>query len=164
MTLTPFLALKVLLLALVANGAPILGKRLLGERFAWRLDGGLRFFDGKPLLGVSKTLRGVVLSVLSCLVVGLLLGYPWYLGALFGAGSMAGDALSSFIKRRFDVPPSGRFLMLDQIPEILVPAWLCRELLGLDVFSILALAALFAVGSLVLSRVMFRLGVRDRPY
>ena len=34
MTLTVVLALKVLLLALVANAAPILGKRLLGERWS----------------------------------------------------------------------------------------------------------------------------------
>lgn len=162
--LTVVLALKVLLLALVANGAPILGKRLVGDRWSLPMDGGLRFVDGRPLLGPSKTVRGLVLGVLACLLVALALGYPWTLGLTFGAASMAGDALSSFLKRRWDVPSSGRFLGLDQIPEILLPLWLCRTELGLDLWSILVLIALFSVGSLAVSRLMFRLGVRDRPY
>ena len=164
MNLTLVLALKVLLLAMAANAAPILGKRLLGERGSLPLDGGLQFVDGRPLLGPSKTVRGLVLSLVACLLVALALGYPWTLGLTFGAASMAGDALSSFLKRRLDVPSSGRFLGLDQIPEILLPLWLCKTELGLDFWSILVLIALFTVGSLVLSRLMFRLGIRDRPY
>jgi CDP-2,3-bis-(O-geranylgeranyl)-sn-glycerol synthase len=162
--LTVVLALKVLLLALAANGAPILGKWLLGERGSLPVDGGLRFVDGRPLLGPSKTVRGLVLSLVACLLVALVLGYPWTLGLSFGAASMAGDAVSSFLKRRLDVPSSGRFLGLDQIPEILLPLWLCRADLGLDLWSIVVLIALFTVGSLALSRLMFRLGIRDRPY
>jgi CDP-2,3-bis-(O-geranylgeranyl)-sn-glycerol synthase len=164
LNLTVVLALEVLLLALAANGAPILGKRLLGERWSLPLDGGLRFVDGRPLLGPSKTVRGLVLSLVACLLVALLLGYPWVLGLKFGAASMAGDAVSSFLKRRLDIPSSGRFLGLDQIPEILLPLWLCRTELGLDLGSIVVLILLFAVGSLLLSRVMFWLGVRERPY
>jgi len=164
LNLTVVLALKVLLLALAANAAPILGKRLLGERGSLPLDGGLNFPDGRPLLGPSKTVRGLVLSLVACVLVALALGYSWQLGATFGAASMAGDALSSFLKRRLDVPSSGRFLGLDQIPEILLPLWLCKAELGLDLWSILVLIALFTVGSLALSRLMFRLGIRDRPY
>lgn len=158
------LALKVLLLALVANGAPILGKRLLGERWSLPLDGGLRFVDGRPLLGPSKTVRGLMLSVLACLLVAPALGFSWLLGLTFGAATMAGDALSSFLKRRVDVPSSGRFRGLDQIPEILLPLWLCKGQLGLDWWSILLLVLLFSAASLAVSRLMFRLGVRDHPY
>ncbi len=164
MNLTVVLALKVLLLAMAANAAPILGKRLLGDYGALPIDGGLSFVDGRPLLGPSKTVRGLVLSLVACLLVALALGYPWTLGLTFGAASMAGDALSSFLKRRLDVPSSGRFLGLDQIPEILLPLWLCKAELGLDLWSILVLIALFTVGSLAVSRLMFRLGIRDRPY
>jgi len=162
--LSPLLVVKVLLLALMANGGPILAKRLLGERFAPRLDGGLTFVDGRPLLGASKTVRGVVLAVLGCALLAPLLGYSWLLGATFGAMSMLGDAFSSFVKRRFGVPPSGRFLALDQIPEILLPLWVCRQDLGLDAAAILVLVVLFVGGSLLLSRFMFRIGVKNRPY
>jgi CDP-2,3-bis-(O-geranylgeranyl)-sn-glycerol synthase len=164
MTLTLTLTLKVMLLALAANGAPILGARLLGKRFAWPLDGGRTFADGRPLLGASKTVRGVVLSLLACSLLAPVLGFSWLLGLTFAAASMAGDAASSFVKRRLDVPPSGRFMGLDQIPEALLPLWVCREGLGLDWLSVAVLTVLFLVGSLVLSRVAFHVGLKQRPY
>lgn len=160
----PIVALKVLLLLLAANGAPVLGKRLLGSRLAVPIDGGLRFVDGRPPLGSSKTLRGLILSLAATALVAVLLGLPWYLGAGFAAASMAGDLLSSFLKRRLDVPPSGQALGLDQIPEALLPIWLYRESLGIDTWGIVMLVVLFTVGELLLSRVMYRLGIRERPY
>ncbi|MEZ5558103.1 MAG: CDP-archaeol synthase [Pseudomonadales bacterium] len=162
--MTLAITLKVVLLSLAANGTPILGKRLLGTRLAVPLDGGRMFFDGRPILGRSKTLRGLLLSIAACALTGSVLGYPWSLGAAFGAASMAGDALSSFVKRRLDIPPSGRFMGLDQIPEILLPLWLCRDALALDWPSIVVLTVLLAAGSLLLSPLMYRIGLRDRPY
>ncbi|MGE0621997.1 MAG: CDP-archaeol synthase [Pseudomonadales bacterium] len=160
----PILALKVLLLLLAANGSPVLGKRLLGSRLAVPIDGGGLFIDGRPLLGPSKTVRGLLLSLAVTALVAVLLGLPWSLGAGFAAASMAGDLLSSFIKRRLSVPSSGQALGLDQIPEALLPIWLYREALGVDAWGVLLLVGLFTVGELLLSRVMFRLGIRDRPY
>lgn len=160
----PLAALKILLLLLAANGSPVLGKRLLGNRLAVPLDGGLKFVDGRPLLGPSKTLRGVVLSMAATAAVAALFGLPWTLGIGFAAASMAGDALSSFVKRRLDVPSSGQALGLDQVPEALLPMWLYRESFGLGGWDMLTLVLLFMFGSLLLSRVMFRLGIRDRPY
>lgn len=162
--LTPLIALKVLLLLLAANGSPVLAKRLLGSRFAVPVDGGCRFLDGRPLFGPSKTLRGLVLSIAVTALVAALLGLPWTLGVGFAAASMAGDLLSSFLKRRLNVPPSGQALGLDQIPEALLPVWLYRESLGVDAWGILLLVMLFTVGELLLSRVMFRLGIREQPY
>ena len=85
-------------------------------------------------------------------------------GLLFGLASLAGDLISSFIKRRMTVPPSGMALGLDQIPESLLPLWLFRHELGIDAVSVCILVVLFLVGALLLSRAMFHLGVRDRPY
>jgi len=160
----PLVALKVLLLLLAANGSPVLGKRLLADRLAIPIDGGLKFFDGRPLLGASKTLRGLLLSVAATAALAALLGLPWQLGAGFAAASMAGDLLSSFVKRRLNVPSSGQALGLDQIPEALLPIWLYSDAFGVDPWGILLLVLLFVVGELVLSRIMFRLGIRDRPY
>jgi len=164
MTLTVSLALKVLLLALAANGAPVLGARLLGQRYAWPIDGGARFTDGRPLLGASKTWRGLLLSLLACAALAPLVGYSWQLGLTFAGASMTGDAASSFVKRRLDVPPSGRFIGLDQIPEALLPLVVCRTAFGLDWLSIAVLTALFIAGSLLLSQLAYRVGVKQRPY
>ncbi|MEZ5553213.1 MAG: CDP-archaeol synthase [Pseudomonadales bacterium] len=157
-------AISALLLLLAANGAPVLGKRLLGEHLSAPLDGGRRFLDARPLFGRSKTWRGLTLSLGATALVAPLLGYTWTLGMTFAACSMAGDLLTSFIKRRLNIPPSGRFLGLDQIPEAALPLLVFRAQLGLDLLDVAALTGLFTVGSLLLSRVMYRLGIRDRPY
>ena len=164
MNLDLVLAVKVLLLSLAANGAPVLGRRLLGDRWSLRLDGGLNFIDGRPLLGRSKTLRGLVLSLAATTILAVVLGYSWQLGLLYSALTMAGDALSSFTKRRLGIPSSGRFLGLDQLPEAALPMWFCRAELGLTGWDILVMVGLFFVGSVVLSRLMFRLGIREHPY
>lgn len=164
MNLDLLLAIKVLLLSLAANGAPVLGKRLLGERWAVPLDGGARFVDGKPLLGSSKTVRGLFLSLATTAGVAAALGLGWQLGLLYAATTMAGDSFSSFVKRRLDIPPSGKFRGLDQLPEAALPMLVCRTSLGLTYTDVAVLVGLFFAGDFVLSKVMFRLGIRERPY
>lgn len=51
------LAAKILLLLFAVNGAPIILHKLLDNRYAWVLDGGLALPDGRHLLGPSKTWR-----------------------------------------------------------------------------------------------------------
>ena len=77
---------------------------------------------------------------------------------------MAGDLCSSFLKRRMNMAPHSMALGLDQIPESLFPLLACQSLLGLTVLDIAAGVASFLVGELLLSRLLFRLHVRDRPY
>jgi CDP-2,3-bis-(O-geranylgeranyl)-sn-glycerol synthase len=158
------IVLKLLILVTVANGAPVIAKRVLGDRLAWPLDGEARFVDGKPLFGTSKTIRGIVLAVLATSVAAPLLGLTLATGALIGLGAMGGDLLSSFIKRRLGLKPSSRATGLDQIPESLIPVLLCRQELALSAIDIAAVVILFFVGEIVLSRLLFQLRIRDRPY
>jgi CDP-2,3-bis-(O-geranylgeranyl)-sn-glycerol synthase len=162
--LHPLLDLQLLILLAVANTAPLLGKRGLGDRWAWPLDGGLPFFDGRPLFGASKTLRGVVLALLATAAAGALVGLDWRIGALVGGGAMAGDLFSSFLKRRLALAPSSKATGLDQIPESLLPLLACRGALPLTVVDTALLVALFVVGEVLCSRLFYRLGLRDRPY
>ena len=142
----------------------MLAKRVLGERFAQPLDGGATWRDGRPLLGPSKTIRGVVLAILCTEVVGLAFGLPLFQGAVIGAASMAGDVLSSFVKRRLGLDSSSRALGLDQVPEALLPALAAKGVLGLDWIGVLLVVALFFLIELAASRVLFRLGIREQPY
>jgi CDP-2,3-bis-(O-geranylgeranyl)-sn-glycerol synthase len=77
---------------------------------------------------------------------------------------MAGDLLSSFMKRRLGLPPSSKAVGLDQVPESLFPLLACRQAFSLTLLDITAGTALFVVGELLLSPVLFRLRIRDRPY
>lgn len=156
--------LKLLALLGVANGTPVIAKRVMGDRFSWPLDGSLRFIDGKPLFGGSKTIRGLVLAVAMTGIAAPLLGLTVSTGLVVGAGAMAGDLVSSFIKRRLALQPSSRATGLDQIPESLGPTLMCWHDLGLTALDVVAVVGIFFVGEIVLSRLLFRMKIRDRPY
>lgn len=153
---------RALLLLVVANGAPILGKRLLGTRLGWPLDGGTHFLDRRPLFGPAKTLRGVVLSTAATALAAVVLGLPWQTGALFGAWAMAGDLASSFLKRRLGLPPSSTAVGLDQVPESLLPLLVLRRELDLGGWDVAVLTAAFFALGLAASHLRHRLRRRER--
>jgi hypothetical protein len=159
-----WLGLRLLLLLGVANSAPIAARRLLGDRWAAPLDGGLDFVDGRPLLGPGKTIRGVAAAVVATALASWALGMSPQVGALLGAVSMAGDALASFVKRRLGVAPSGRATGLDQVPESLLPLLAVQGMLDLSAVQILAVTIAFFILEIPLARWAFRLGLRERPY
>lgn len=156
--------LQLLTLLTLANGSPVVTKWMLGSYLAQPLDGNIKFFDGRPLLGSSKTIRGVVASIVVTSASAPLLGLNVKIGFAVGAVAMAGDLLSSFLKRRLGLSPSSRATGLDQIPESLFPLLACRHALSLTAIDITAATVVFFVGEVVLSRVLFRLRLRDRPY
>ena len=99
------------------------------------LDAGRTFFDGKPILGSHKTLRGFF----SGLVVGTLVGflqtllfqhvlfqygvqfrYDVLLGFMLSLGALVGDLVGSFIKRRLDLPPGSSLPIADQLDFVAV--------------------------------------------
>jgi CDP-2,3-bis-(O-geranylgeranyl)-sn-glycerol synthase len=160
----PIAVAQVLALVALANGVPVVAKKILGDRFGWPLDFGVELPDWHRLLGPSKTIRGVLLGVLFGWAGAWPIGLDPGLGAQVGALAMAGDLLSSFVKRRLNRPPSSRAIGLDQIPESLLPLLACIDRLGLTAPDIAAGAAIFLVGELLLSRLLFRMRLRDRPY
>jgi CDP-archaeol synthase len=156
--------LQLLILLMLANGTPVIAKDILRNRLAYPVDGGTKFVDGHPLLGASKTIRGILLSVLVTSACAPLVGLDLKTGLLVGSSAMAGDLLSSFAKRRLNLPPSSRATGLDQIPESLIPLLACRSSLSLSGVDIVVTVAIFFVGEVLLSRLLYRIHVRDRPY
>ena len=156
--------LKLLFLLLVANGTPVIAGYLLQQRMDCPLDGGVKAFDGRPLLGPSKTVRGILSAVVVTAIAASVLGLSWQSGAAFGALAMCGDLISSFSKRRLGMPSSSKALGLDQIPESLLPLWAFRESLGLSWAGVTVMVAAFFVLELLLSRILFKLHVRKQPY
>ena len=157
----PLAILQLLILLLLANGTPVIAKRILGHRFSYPLDGGVRFFDGQPLLGPSKTVRGVLSAILVTSACAPIVGLEWKVGAVVAGTAMAGDLSSSFLKRRLCIPPGSRATGLDQVPESLFPLLSCRLMLALTVVDIAVGVLLFLIAELVLSRLLYKLGVRN---
>ncbi len=160
----PLVILKLIVLLGLANGTPVVAKKIFGRRFAHPLDGNAEFVDGRPFFGRSKTIRGVVLAVLVTALGAPLIGLEWEIGVVVGSLAMVGDLVSSFLKRRLDLPPSSRASGLDQIPEALFPLLGCRDLMSLTIADIGAGVALFFIGDVVLSRLLYAVRLRDRPY
>ena len=160
-----FIALAQLLILLsLANASPVIAKLFLGKTYARPIDGNTRFIDGRPLFGPSKTIRGLVVALLLTALAAPLIGLQFKIGLLVAAAAMAGDLLSSFLKRRLGFAPSSKATGLDQIPEALFPLLACRSAFSLTAIDIAAGCVIFFVGEVLLSYLFFRLRLRDRPY
>ncbi|MET4608946.1 Kef-type K+ transport system membrane component KefB [Bradyrhizobium sp. JR4.1] len=156
--------LQLLVLMTLANGTPIVAKKIFGPRFSFPVDAGIVLFDGRPLFGPSKTIRGILISVIITTASAPLIGLDPTIGAIVAGAAMAGDLFSSFLKRRLKYPPSSQSLGLDQIPESLFPMLACRDALSLTIADIALGVGVFFIGALILSRFLFRANLRDEPY
>ena len=156
--------LQLLVLMTLANGTPIVAKKIFGPHFSFPLDAGTIFFDGRPLFGPSKTIRGILISVLITTASAPLIVLDLTIGAIVAGAAMAGDLFSSFTKRRLNFPSSSQALVLDQVPESLLPMLACCNALSLTAADIVFGVAIFFIGELILSRFLFWLRLRDRPY
>lgn len=102
------------------------------------LDGGKQLF-GQPLLGPTKTLRGLLFGIIFGSITALIQYWlqplpaiqPLHLlpllsvshalgwGALLGFGALLGDALKSFCKRRLHIPSGSSWKPWDQIDVVI---------------------------------------------
>jgi hypothetical protein len=156
--------LRVLFLLTVANGAPVLARDVFGMHLSSPLDGGARFLDGRPLFGTSKTFRGIVISIATTAIGAKLTGLGWQAGMLVGSAAMAGDLFSSFVKRRLNLPSGTRATGLDQLPECVLPLLICWKSLSVTVFDAIVIAGLFMFGEIVISPLLYKVHLRERPY
>jgi len=107
---------QILVLVTLANGGPIVTKKIFGSHFSSPLDAGALFFDDRPLFGPSKTVRGILASFLLTTAGALLLGLGLTIGAIVAAAAMAGDLFSSFSKRRLNLQPGTRVGSNTRVP------------------------------------------------
>ncbi|MGC8670054.1 MAG: CDP-2,3-bis-(O-geranylgeranyl)-sn-glycerol synthase [Candidatus Micrarchaeia archaeon] len=97
--------------AYVSNGAPVLfggGKPL---------DMNAKF-HGKRIFGDHKTIRGTISALLSGIIIGII-EYPFFsymlaIALLLSIGTITGDLLGSFIKRRLSFDEGKSFPIMDQ--------------------------------------------------
>jgi CDP-archaeol synthase len=139
-------------LIVAANLAPIIGQRLLRNRFASPLDCGSHFLDGRPLLGPSKTWRGYLFSIL------ITSGCAWVesldvtTGLVFSLIALLGDSVTSFIKRRVGLVSGGHAPGLDQVLESLLPLLMVQPKYDLALSGILGVVIAFIILDLIFWR------------
>ncbi|WP_148864208.1 CDP-archaeol synthase [Marinobacter fonticola] len=158
------LILQLLVLLLATHGSPVLGRVLLGHRGGKPVDGGRIWRDGERLLGDSKTWRGLIIGVAATTLCSASMGMGALFGALFGALGLMGDLISSFIKRRNHMRPSSRATGLDQLPEAFLPALFGAFWIGYGWVVVVVTVVAFMIANMVLSPMLYRIGIRRRPY
>jgi len=119
----------------VANAAPL----LLGG--GTPLDGGRNFLDGERILGAHKTVRGLFAGIIAGSAIGLaespvdgrlLLG-----GFMVALGTVLGDLVGAFLKRRIRIKPGGPLPIVDQLDFVLGGLLLGNLVFPLSLLSIL---------------------------
>lgn len=156
--------INTLILLTAANGMPVLARNIFGTLAAWRIDFGIRFYDNRPLLGCSKTWRGLIIAILTTTLLAPLFELSFQTGALFGVLAMVGDLAASFTKRRLGLVESSRFRIVDVIPESLLPVFILLDELQLNILTGGICVALFFVFEVILSPILFRFHIRKKPY
>ena len=136
----------------------------MNTRLGWPIDFGYQLPDVRPLFGMSKTWRGLAAALACCALLAPLLGYSMSFGVFFACLSMTGDLFSSFVKRRIGLAPSDQCLGLDQLPESLLPCAYAVAYTALPWWWAILLPLLFMVLELLVSRPLYRLKIRQRPY
>ncbi|MDG6221462.1 MAG: CDP-2,3-bis-(O-geranylgeranyl)-sn-glycerol synthase [Candidatus Thermoplasmatota archaeon] len=155
------------------------------------VDGGRTWKDGKRLLGDGKTWRGTVGGAMCGAIFGLIawllaelvgygpISYGSFLQAtlacfLLGSGSMFGDMLGSFIKRRVGRERGAKAPILDQydflIGAVLFslvgnPEWfLDRYVLGEGWISLLTLLIITPILHRAVNILGYKMGKKDVPW
>lgn len=155
---------ELLLLLMAANGAPVLLTKALGPRMDYPLDAGVVLGDGHRLLGGHSTVRGVAGAMVTTAGLAALLGHSARAGAVMGLLAMAGDAASSFVKRRLDLESGAKATGLDQVPESLLPLLAVANRYRLTWWDLGLLVSTFTLLHILGSRLLFKLKLRKRPH
>jgi hypothetical protein len=150
-------ALKILVILIVANTAPILSSALFPKARRWPLDNGRRLADGRPLLGEHKTLWGLLSGIGAAGIFGLLMGLSLTTGLLIGLASLLGDLLTSFLKRRLGLVEGETAHLFDHLLEGALPLILCKYLFATSWSLVLVLLGLFIACGLLGSKIAQRL-------
>lgn len=156
-------ALKFIFPAYCANAVPVLA----GGGFP--MDFGKNFFDGKPLFGKNKTLRGffagLVVGIVAGLAESVVFGYPLLFGLTVSMGALLGDLAGAFLKRRLDVPPGGLLPVVDQV-DFIVGAILFSFLvpLGLSWELVVTVLILTPPIHLLTNFAAYKLGLKNNPW
>ncbi|MBS0484565.1 MAG: CDP-archaeol synthase [Proteobacteria bacterium] len=147
--------IQLLLLIIIANGAPVLMRMILGDRLNAPVDFGFTLPDNNPVFGASKTWRGILAALLMTSIAASLMNYPFFIGFLIAGYAVAGDLASSFVKRRFSLAPSSKAPVLDQVPESLLPASMMMRTFDLELSSVLWISFIFLIVDLVITYVLY---------
>lgn len=147
------------------------------------IDGGRYWSDKRRLLGDGKTVRGFVGGILSGIIVGLIQVFAQEISIfsllprmtltaviLLATGSLVGDLIKSFFKRRAGITRGGKWPVIDQY-DFLIGAFVFL-IIGDFQFAekyftipvILAVLVITPVLHRVVNIIGYKMGVKEVPW
>ena len=170
-------ALLIIFPAYAANGFPPLAK---GKR---PIDGRKNFIDGKRIFGDGKTIEGFALGMLAGTLVGALEAYLYadlnayamqfdvilplitlQIGFLIALGTLCGDLVGSFIKRRLGLKRGADVILLDQwnfiIGTVLFVYWFTE----INVWMLIIMLAITPLIHRIANIIAHKIKVKKEPW
>lgn len=170
--------------AALANAMPVVAAKLPYLRsLSFPLDGGM-IWKGKRLLGEHKTIRGIVVGMLTGVAFVTLQRYlydafpafftfgpfdygsanPIGLGLALGLGPLVGDAIKSFFKRQQNIESGDMWFPFDQIDYILGAIVFSLPFYVFPVVDYVVIIVVGFLANVVTNFVSHRVGLKAVPY
>ncbi|MBU1446381.1 CDP-archaeol synthase [Patescibacteria group bacterium] len=166
--------------AYAADALPVLGNHFnFLPCLATPVDGGC-MLGKKPLFGHSKTIRGFVIGTGGAVIVGFiqfllqnfdyiqsisLINYDLQtsliLGFLLGFGTLLGDLIKSFLKRRIGITSGSPWIIADQIDYVVGALLLASPIIIPETNYIIAIFLLSAILALTANIISYITGMKD---
>jgi CDP-2,3-bis-(O-geranylgeranyl)-sn-glycerol synthase len=158
-------ALKFIFPAYCANAIPVIAGG------GYPIDFGKKFFDGNPIFGKNKTIRGFFSGLAVGTAVGLLESalfpeYPILFGFITSLGALFGDLTGAFVKRRLGLAPGDLLPVIDQI-DFVIGAILFSFFLPLQFMSLELIVAVLIITPpihILTNFVAYKMGLKKHPW
>jgi len=158
-------AFKFIFPAYCANAIPV----VIGGGYP--IDFGKKFFDGKPIFGNNKTLKGFFSGLAVGTAVGLVESaiFPEYsilFGFLVSLGALFGDLTGAFVKRRLGLAPGDLLPIIDQV-DFIIGAILFSFFFSLKILSLELIIAVFVITPpihLLTNFAAYKIGLKNNPW
>jgi CDP-2,3-bis-(O-geranylgeranyl)-sn-glycerol synthase len=164
-----------------ANMAPIIVRKHF-KLLATPLDL-KKELNKKRILGDNKTYRGLIFGILFAIIMAYIQAFLYnyasfqsislinyeqinapLLGFLIGFGVLLGDAVESFIKRRFNISPGQPFIPWDQIDSALGGIMFISFIYPLTFTQSITIILLAFLSSISTTHIGFYLGFRKKKW
>ncbi len=141
------LTTKMVIFLWLINFVPPLLALIFHNKFNKPVDANKTFFDGQPILGSHKTIRGVTGAVICGGITAHLFSFTFFEGTTIAALSMLGDLITSFLKRRVKTPSGTVIPGMDQFLEAFLPIIFWKNITNISWFWVVIATILFGTGA-----------------
>lgn len=156
----------------VANCSPIIAAKIpFLQKFSYPIDC-YQTFRGKRIFGDHKTIRGLIVGILSAITTVVIQQYlhkvdivnPIFFGTACAIGALGGDMTKSFFKRQLCITSGNRWFPFDQIDYIIGGILTTSFFVTLSFFEYTIIVVVWFVLHIIFSKIGYFLKLKSVPY